>query len=1092
MSLFGKSANCIYLLLFLLAGLCFKGYSQERGLIQSKYYSSGNYNAGAQNWAAVQDLRGVMYFGNSSGILEFDGESWTLYRADNHSTIRSLGVDSEGTLYAGAFGEMGFLKPNGKGEMLYHSLLPLIDDDYLDFKEIWEITCFSDSVFFLSDNYIFLYHNGKFTYFPSRTQSYYLNFKVNNQNFVQELGTGLLKFEHDSFRLVNGSEYFANIPIHNIFQVGDGFLVGTRKDGFYLFNPSGNRPVIQSISELSANAGRVNGYFKKNSYYHGVQLSDSLYAFSSIQGDILVVDKAWRVHDIINHESVGIKTPTLYLYLQGGYNLWLALDNGISLVEVLSPFRYWNEALGINGIITDVAKLNGYLYVSTGTGIFYTTTSDNSFSLNQFSRVAGRFEQAWEYLYFQPPRYSSEHYQQHPAERSAYKAMQNTILLVAARTGIFRLSGAESYRISGYEGISTLYQSVRDPTKVFVGLTNGVAQLSYRNGKWVDDGLKFGINANIIDIVEDSTGALWISTRYRGIFRVLSPFSKDSSRLPAERYDSTSGIPMLRPVKFVDGYNPLLFYAGSEYFYFNDSLHQFSKYSFPGKTESEEQKRRRVAESLSWGRILDEVNSSYYVVDADDKNLWFSTNGGIFRNTPDSTRDFYGLPAVIIRKVVNGDSIIFSGTNFVPNSKKMEPGESMFPVDTGSTVNLGTVFKYKNNSFTFSYAWPYFEGSKRNQYSYRLIGYNNEWSEWDSETKKEYTNLPEGDYTFCVKAKNVYGVEGRPAMFVFSISPPWHRTYFAYLGYIVTAILFILLVVRLYTYKLIHEKNKLEQLVNERTQEILIQNEEILVQAEHLKDANERISAKNAELEAQKHEIETKKNQLEVSNSTKNKFFRIIAHDLRNPISTLVNTTGYILTDFDKFDRPKTKHIIEELNRLSLTTYNLLENLLDWSTNQTGEIKFNPQLLNLPTIINENIELLKTKIDSKKIKLDIAVAENIQVFADANMLHTVIRNIVTNAVKFTRDNGTIKIYSRADGASCFLTIADNGIGISRENVTKLFQIDKDVIATGTHNEKGSGLGLILSKEFVERNGGEITVESELHKGSTFTIKLKLG
>ncbi|MFO8021098.1 MAG: HAMP domain-containing sensor histidine kinase, partial [Perlabentimonas sp.] len=279
--------------------------------------------------------------------------------------------------------------------------------------------------------------------------------------------------------------------------------------------------------------------------------------------------------------------------------------------------------------------------------------------------------------------------------------------------------------------------------------------------------------------------------------------------------------------------------------------------------------------------------------------------------------------------------------------------------------------------------------------------------------------------------------------------------------------------------------------VVERTQEILMQKEEILVQSEHLKEANEWIKAKNIELESQKNEIEIKKNQLEVSNATKNKFFRIIAHDLRNPISTLVNTTGYILTDIDSIDRKTTKQFIENLNSLSLKTYNLLENLLDWSSAQMGGFEYKPKSLVLKSLVMQNVELISGDLDQKNINVSIDIPDDLKVRADENMLLTIIRNLLSNAVKFTFDNGTIKIYTQISEGVCKLSISDNGVGISEENLEKLFKVDKDVRTYGTRNEKGSGIGLLLCKEFAELNGGTIVVESKPNEGSTFAITLML-
>jgi signal transduction histidine kinase len=156
-----------------------------------------------------------------------------------------------------------------------------------------------------------------------------------------------------------------------------------------------------------------------------------------------------------------------------------------------------------------------------------------------------------------------------------------------------------------------------------------------------------------------------------------------------------------------------------------------------------------------------------------------------------------------------------------------------------------------------------------------------------------------------------------------------------------------------------------------------------------------------------------------------------------------------------------------------------------------GQIKYDPKPVDIVSLIHQNIELVQSKVDSKNITLSLHLPETLRVLADENMIHTVFRNLLSNAVKFTHQGGEIKIHLNADETTCTLKISDNGVGISKENIEKLFRIDKHVTTPGTENEKGSGLGLILSKEFVERNGGSISVESQLEKGSVFTVTLNL-
>ncbi|PKP36132.1 MAG: hypothetical protein CVT98_08975, partial [Bacteroidetes bacterium HGW-Bacteroidetes-15] len=319
-----------FITIFFLSATSFVGenYAQEMGLIQSKYYSPIDYEAGTQNWAVVQDQRGVMYFGNVNGVLEFNGESWNLIPTANQSSVRSLSIDKDGIIYVGGYNELGYLLPDGRGIMHYHSLIPFIEENLLDFGEVWDINCFEDTVFILTDRYLFRFIDGHLNYWESKNEGYYLTHNVNNELYIQELGVGLMKFENDSIHLVEKGDFFNEIMIHSIFPIEDGFLICTRNNGLYTYKSINNKIAITPLQSISANGKKLNDYFVKHSFYHGAELVDGLIALGSISGDILIVNRDWDVVDIINHETIGIKSPTFFLYFADNQYLWLALDNG--------------------------------------------------------------------------------------------------------------------------------------------------------------------------------------------------------------------------------------------------------------------------------------------------------------------------------------------------------------------------------------------------------------------------------------------------------------------------------------------------------------------------------------------------------------------------------------------------------------------------------------------------------------------------------------------------------------------------------------------------------------------------------------------
>lgn len=225
-------------------------------------------------------------------------------------------------------------------------------------------------------------------------------------------------------------------------------------------------------------------------------------------------------------------------------------------------------------------------------------------------------------------------------------------------------------------------------------------------------------------------------------------------------------------------------------------------------------------------------------------------------------------------------------------------------------------------------------------------------------------------------------------------------------------------------------------------------------------------------------------------NTTKDKFFSIIAHDLKNPFITILGFTDLLQSDFGELTDEEKLYYIQEMNKSAQISHNLLQNLLQWSRSQTGRIEFNPTKLNLANLVKDNINLLNATASNKQIELTSEIQDDTFVFADEDMINTVLRNLISNAIKFTPQKKSIKISSRFTNGFLETCVEDTGIGMNEETLNKLFRLDVSHSSKGTEEEAGTGLGLILCKEFVEKNSGKIRVESKPGKGSKFIFTLK--
>jgi len=329
-----------------------------------------------------------------------------------------------------------------------------------------------------------------------------------------------------------------------------------------------------------------------------------------------------------------------------------------------------------------------------------------------------------------------------------------------------------------------------------------------------------------------------------------------------------------------------------------------------------------------------------------------------------------------------------------------------------------------------------------------LEGYDDTWEYAGTKTHVEYTNLSPGTYTFKVMACNsdgVWNVEG--ASLTFTLKPYFYQSKIFYSFTILAGLFAFFLIVQWRVASLQRRKRELEKTVEIRTKE--------------LKEINQ----------------------------TKDKLFSIISHDLRGSIGNFMSMLKLLVDEPDMVDENDLRDILKTMKDSSESTYYLLDNLLNWARSQRGVIEYNPVTMEIKYIADDVIHLLGQIAKSKGINLRSEIPFGISARFDKNTINTVIRNLTSNALKFTKPNGSVWITAEKTDNKIIVSVNDDGVGISQENIDKIFKAFQGVTTLGTNGEKGTGLGLMLCKEFVERNHGKIWVESQIGKGSSFKFSL---
>ncbi|MDP5172759.1 MAG: ATP-binding protein [Bacteroidia bacterium] len=1099
-------------------------WPQLSGIPFIQNYKPRVYKASSANYDVVQDGRGIMYFANFRGVLEYDGVHWRLFPLPNGTAVRSLATDSLGTVYVGGVAEMGFLAPDSLGRLAYQSLLPQLDTTFHQLPEAVEVLGTNKGAWFrgMEEGQLYRWTGDSLLHYPV-TQSGPGNsmFLIDGNLYVQNATNGLLRWEHEHFVPVAGAEALADYRLANLVKRRDGTMLGfDRKEGFLLIQISNTAIKVTPWKNELANA------LNQDLFSGLFSLRDHRILVSTVKSGVYILTKDG---DILQHltDEVGLQDNlVLNAYEDRQGTLWLALSKGISRVDISAPLTQWNESSGLSGIVFSAKHFNKRLYATTTLGVF-------GLIGNQFEQVKGLEMESW-------------------SLQLVNSGDRERLIAVTIR-GLYEINGFESSPIPGARGFFKTFTSALYPGSLYcLSTVDGLEVMHHDGKKWAyEEESNLRIPGRFAAGVETVSGELWLQEMLNPLVfhrHVLDPehlqiLSSSLVRLP-DSFPMPQGMYQWRGEIALATENGIwVFDKTTETFVPETNIGISGPESEIGVLRMAEDKEHRLwieryRENKRWLELAIPSESGSYTRDSvalrelSDIEVWGEVYSGPYGNawigTPEGLFAFNTLAprrqeAVfrpLIRKVLSGeDSVLFYG----------------FPALHGETPEL----PYKNNSITFQYAAPYYKSESEVQYSYFLDGWDKTWSPWKSEYKKDYTLLPPGDYTFRVKARNLYAQESAESVYSFRISAPWYRTPWAMLAYLFVAAGMVYGTVKLNTRRLHVQNEHLEKIVYERTSEIWAQHKEIIRKTAELKRQKEAIADQHELLGDKNKELETtlsklKKAQSKLVESEKmaslGQLTAGIAHEINNPINFVKGNVGPLKRDFEEIRALFTRlqelehgeDVAEKLAELKAycaeidapflfeemalllqgieegaqRTKQIVDGLQIFSRSDTDSFK----MADVHQGIESTLTLLANSIkDRFIIRRDFARLPQIECMP--GKLNQVFMNIISNAIQAMDDAagpamantkttiGEIAIRTREVShqgkPGVEIEIQDNGPGIPESIQSKIF----DPFFTTKDVGKGTGLGLSITFGIIEKHGGTIDILSPPEGGALFRIVL---
>ncbi|MBX7152838.1 hypothetical protein K1X84_14510 [bacterium] len=1172
--------------------LVFSLHAQERGLTFFRHFSTAQYQGHNQNWSVTQDASGVMFFGNTSFILRYDGSEWSRYPTPKGGIVRSVASGSPSKMYAGAYDEFGYLMPDASGRLRWHSLSDSLPELLRDYRDVWRIHVTPRGIFFSTNKRLFQFdHEDRWiASWPSLNQ-FRFSFWVRDRLIIQDEDVGLREWAGDSLMMIPGSAVLAKARVYAMLPYGEkGILIQTRDDGAW----------VLENGRFNKITWEADSFLQEQQVYGGVRTGLGEYLFATLRGGLIRTDAHGSILQIYNKQS-GLPDNTVYdIFLDRSENVWLAMNKGIVRLELYSPLTYWNESIGLDGAVLCAVRQDSTMYVGTNTGLF---------RLQKTS-----LEKPWTFI----PLKSFQGY--------CWSLLEHdNVLIAASNSGIFQISG------NNVRTIDDAYAFVLAPSSgnrnlIYAGLSNGLGKLYKKASQYHLERVP-SVSGEVRYISEDSDGAVWLAGAFDGFqcfkqdgsVRTYHPNKQEGSRV--NRLFHTS-----RGLLFI-GDRGIMKYDKAHDTFMPDSvlaslLNEDGRFIFRMSEDSSGNLWvcQHTASGDVAGKIVYNFRSGYshYTplarisqfgdmssVYSDGRFVWFGGYDGLIKyKSPLLTEpgQIPVYPAPILTVHLRGDSLVYTGQGVSDHVHEIN---------------------FDLNEVRFSFADPGNMGQPVREFRYRLDGFDPDWTQ-TSHFEKTYTFLPEGRYVFEVMSIEAHQA-AKPTVFAFRIKSPLYRTWWAFTGYAILILLAAGGTVRLRHVFLEKERRRLSELVEKKTTELRIANDQLKESYVRLEKTIGIVAAINSETELDQllqsifeiiqpllnmksgsvllrdnasgkyrfraafgidlqalqvielteeevlrryvdggervadnmyfirglvarpstdkfnnvrtidslfairlmdtqglagflffdevHEVtqhslllltELKEhfrtaltkarllNELKQLNEKKNEYLGIVAHDLRNPLTTIVGYSDLLIEDFRK-NEIDVKGAIDDLSKIAGVSRHMnrfITELLDISAIESGKVRMELKSSDLKAIVGECEYLYRRASQNKNIGLTVDYSATLpKVNVDVSKISSVIDNLLSNALKYTHPGGSVKVFFEKGLGEVITHVQDTGQGLDEEDLKKVFTSFKRLSSKPTGGEPSTGLGLAIVKKIVELHHGRVWVQSKRGEGSTFSFSL---